>query len=121
MFPGDTLQDGTVLRVGHGQCGASKLRFPGETEDPPVIYVSPTINYASAPVYAAPFSVAGRKVQAVFQCRVKPGSYVRFQDTLPKYRPKDGVWDSEFGNDVLEWIVRDKEAVVPYRLLLRWA
>ena len=79
------------------------------------------INYASAPVYAAPFSVAGRKVQAVFQCRVKPDAYVRFQDTLPGHRPEDGVWDSEFGNDVVEWIVRDKEAVVPYRLQLRWA
>jgi len=127
MFPGDVLKDGTKLKVAHAQCGAHLLQKPGGPK-PPVIYVSPTINYASDPVYAKPFKYEGKLVQAVFQCRVKPGAYVKFHETLPGYWARHidpavrarGTWDSEFDETELEWISADKEAVVPYRLLLRW-
>lgn len=119
MFPGDTLPDGTVLKVQHHNCGAKLLRKEGETDPPPVIYVSPSINYASCPVYATQFSACGKTVQAAFQCRVKPGSFIRYNQTLSGHRPASG-WDPEFPDDTIEWIVRDKDAVVPYRVLLRW-
>jgi len=128
MFPGDMLKDGTLLKVGLGQCGAHLLQEAGEDKPPSVIYVSPTINYASDPVYARPFSFQGRAVQAAFQCRVKPGSYVKYNSTLsgrwashvdPEVRQR-GTWDDAFTEKELEWISRDKESVVPYRLLLRW-
>eukprot|EP01126_Amoeba_proteus_P066311 TRINITY_DN9567_c0_g2_i1.p1 TRINITY_DN9567_c0_g2~~TRINITY_DN9567_c0_g2_i1.p1 ORF type:complete len:367 (-),score=48.55 TRINITY_DN9567_c0_g2_i1:211-1311(-) len=120
MFPGDTLKDGTVLRMAHGNCGTQK----------PSIYLSPTIFYASHPVYAEPFDFKGKHVQVALQCRVKPGSYTKYRETLgnqlgimthidPEVR-KNGTYDPEFPLNEVEWIVSDREGVVPYRLLLKW-
>lgn len=118
MFPGDTLKDGTVLAIKHGNCGAKK----------PAIYVSPTICYATHPVYAPAFSFQGKYVQVALQCRVKPGSFEKYHETLGNLRHdhidpeirKSGVYDPEFSDQEIEWIAYDKEGVVPYRLLVRW-
>ena len=130
MFPGDIFQDGTMLPVAHGACGAHLLAKDGGAP-PPVVYVSPTIHDASMPCYATPFEFEGRRVQAVLQCRVKPGACAKYGKTIPpshaghldpevqELTPPNS-WDSEFNDDQLEWIVADREGVVPYRLLLRW-
>lgn len=131
MFPGDVLQDGTTLPIAHGNCGAH-LFTNGSGSPPPVIYISPTVNYASNPFYAKPFSYKGKLVQAVFQCRVKPNSYMKYGKTTAPSRsnhPDEKVralsgpphsFDLDFHDSELEWIVADRESVVPYRLLLRW-
>ena len=110
MFPGDTLNDGTKLGVTNAQCSA------GEFKDT-VIYVSPSIKYASQDLYAQPYNFQGKKVKVVFQCRVKPGSFKKFQETLDKTRRGIEV-DEEFPNDKLEWATDDRTAVVPYGLLI---
>lgn len=129
MFPGDTLMNGTQLKLNTGaQCGAFLLKMPEETEDPPVIYCSPTINYASHPIYAKPFPWQGKLCQIAFQCRVKPNSFVKFQGTLPGRFEKildpavkaQGRYDLAFPENELEWITRSRDAIVPYRVLVRW-
>lgn len=126
MFPGDTLQDGTELRVAHGGAWAKRVADDGK-----VIYVSPTIRYSSHPVYARPLKLKsdGRGVllaQFVFQCRVKPGTYQKFPETLDGTTGHvdvgvrgEKMFDPEFPDSEVEWVTADRQAVVPYRLLVR--
>lgn len=110
MFPGDTFDDGTKLKMKLNNCHADKLAGAG-----PVIYVSPSIIYASAPPYAIPFDLGGRKAQAVFQVRVNPSAINKFRETL-----RNRYTDPEFDSGELEWVIQDREAVVPYGLLVRY-
>ena len=57
MFPGDTLNDGTKLEIKNGQCHTEG--FEG-----PVIYVTPSINYAK--LYAPCSDINGRNVSDNF-------------------------------------------------------
>ena len=119
---GDVLSDGTTLKMKHGNCWA----------DGAVVYLSPTINCASHPVYAEPFILefCGKTVQAAIQCKVKPGSFMERTETLggqngiakhidPSVR-MSGRYDAEFSDNEVEWYTNDRNAVVPYRLLIRW-
>lgn len=108
MFPGDELMDGQTLPIRHGQCWADRLG--GD----PVIYVSPSAIYAGAPYYARPFQCDGQMLQAVFQVRVKPSAVHKFPETA-----RGRIVDPEFCAGELEWVIKDKTAVVPYGLLVR--
>eukprot|EP00759_Apiculatamorpha_spiralis_P011542 PhF_6_TR18906/c0_g1_i4/m.27600 len=76
VFPGDVLPSGTILPVKHGQCYSK--HFGGR----PLVYVSPSIRYASFPIYATPIEIEGVRVQLALQCRIRPGSYKKFPQTL---------------------------------------
>lgn len=114
MFPGDHLDDGTILPVRLGQCHAYKS---------PVIYVSPSILYSQHEIYspAVHFKLdsslpsKGYTIKTVLQCRVKPNSYRKCHETLGY---DDQRVDNDFNNSELEWVVEDKTAVVPYGLLI---
>ncbi|UJR07301.1 hypothetical protein I4U23_011589 [Adineta vaga] len=114
MFPGDRLDDGTVLPVRLGQCHALGS---------PVIYVSPTILYSQHDVYTppehfhhgSPFNSTKYKIKTVLQCRVKPESFRKCRETLGF---NNIIIDQDFNNNEVEWVVSDKTAVVPYGLLI---
>ena len=114
IFPGDTLDDGTVLPVRLGQCHASGS---------PVMYVSPTILYSQHDIYAPPVTFEyghppdSRKyiMKTVLQCRVKPASFRKCRETL---RFGSTTIDDAFSNNEVEWVVSDKTGVVPYGLLI---
>lgn len=104
MFPGDTLNDGTKLEIKHGQCHTEGFKGP-------VIYVTPSINYAK--LYAPCSDFNGRNVRFVFQCRIKPGTY--------KKRGKSYLTQTiseNFSNLEIEWLTDDRKAVVPFGLLI---
>ena len=105
MFPGDTLNNGKKLPVLNGN-------FFGEGS--PAIYLTPSIKYASNNFYARPYSFKGKKVKVIIQCRIKPGSFKKFRETV---RAKE-VIDENFPNNEIEWVTHDREAVVPYGLLI---
>ena len=114
MFPGDTLDDGTVLPVRLGQCHALGS---------PVIYVSPTILYSQHDIYAPPVTfeygnppyVKRYRMKTVLQCRVKPECFRKCSETLGFGSTK---FDDAFDNSEVEWVVSDKTGVVPYGLLI---
>lgn len=110
MFPGDKLDDGTILPIAHNNC--FKQYFNG-----PIIYVSPSIKYASQELYSKTYNFNGKKVKVAFQCRIKPGSFKKFRETLG-FIQKEVVVDENFPNTELEWATDDKNAVVPYGLLI---
>ena len=105
MFPGDTLNNGTKLPVRNGNyCGDGK----------PSIYLTPSIKYACCNFYSVPEYFSGRKVKVIIQCRVKPGSFKKFKETIRA----NNIIDEHFPNEELEWVTQDREAVVPYGLLI---
>ena len=114
MFPGDSLDHGTVLPVWLGQCHALGS---------PVIYFSPTILYSQHDVYTPPehFEYGSHPhsesytIKTVLQCRVKPESFRKCRETL---RFGSNIVDEAFSNEEVEWVVSDKTAVVPYGLLV---
>ena len=108
MFPGDRLKNGKILGIKHNDCFANDFNGP-------VIYVSPSIKYASHSLYAPPYDFDGKKVRVVFQCRIKPGSFKKYKETLC-YGNK--IIDENFKNSEIEWITDDRTAVVPYGLLI---
>jgi hypothetical protein len=126
MFPGDRLDDGTILPIRLNNCHAARV-----ANNLPVIYVSPTIIYSQHDVYTLP---RGSKTHEIFkhdhssnsknyvmktivQCRVKPGCFTKCPETL-NFRVRGETIDSEFSNDEVEWVVTDKTGVVPYGLLI---
>jgi len=111
MFPGDKLNDGTVLKVRLGQIWADKVDDGKKS----VIYLSPTIYYASNFVYAEPFTINGKKCQIVLQCRINPKCYQKFPETLNLKKQLD----PQFRNDEIEWVTADRAGVIPYGLLIR--
>ena len=73
MFPGDKLNDGTILGVRNGQI------FSKET---PAVYLTPSITYACCEYYARTFKFKGKNVKIVIQCRLKPNSFKKFLETI---------------------------------------
>ena len=110
MFPGDILDDGTKLPIAHNNCFHQFFKGP-------IIYVSPSIKYASQDLYAKPYDFNGKKVKIAFQCRVKPGSFKKFRETLG-FIQREKTVDENFPNTEIEWATDDREAVVPYGLLI---
>ena len=110
MFPGDILDDGTKLPIAHNNCFYEYFKGP-------IIYVSPSIKYASQELYAETYNFNGKKVKVAFQCRVKPGSFKKFRETLGFIRREITV-DENFPNTEIEWAIDDREAVVPNGLLI---
>ncbi len=110
MFPGDKLLDGTILPIAHNDCFAENFNGP-------VIYVSPSIKYASHDVYSEPYDFKGKKVKVAFQCRIRPGSFKKFPETLG-FTSKEKTVDDNFPNKEVEWVTDDRYAVVPYGLLI---
>ena len=114
MFPGDQLDDGTVLPVRLGQCHAQGL---------PVIYVSPTILYSQHDIYTPPVNFTygsppycqRYRIKTVLQCRVKPQCFRKCRETVG-FRSQ--TIDEAFDNNEVEWVVSDKTGVVPYGLLI---
>jgi hypothetical protein len=114
MFPGDMLDDGTILPVRLGQCHALGS---------PVIYVSPTILYSQHDVYTPPESFKygsppysrNYTIKTVLQCRVKPGCFRKCNETLGF---GNTIIDEDFSNNEVEWVISDKTGVVPYGLLV---
>jgi hypothetical protein len=112
LFPGDKKDDGTIIPICHGSCFAH--HFNG-----PVIYLSPSIKYASQDLYSKPYNFQGHTVKVAFQCRVRPGSFKKFRETL-EMTEREIECDEEFSNSQLEWVTDDKTAVVPYGLLIKF-
>ena len=110
MFPGDTLLDGTKLPMAHNNCFHENFKGP-------VIYVSPSIKYASEELYAETFRHNERNVKVAFQCRIKPGTFKKFPETLG-YTGREKTIDENYPNDKIEWVTDDRYAVVPYGLLI---
>ncbi len=108
MFPGDKLDDGTILPIAHNNCFQNYF-------DGPIIYVSPSIKYASQELYSKTYEFYGKKVKVAFQCRVRPGSFKKFRETLNFGKE---IVDENFPNEEIEWATDDKNAVVPYGLLI---
>lgn len=108
LFPGDKKDDGTIVPSVHGQCFAKNFKGP-------VIYLSPSIKYASN--YSKNYIFNGKKVKIAFQCRVKPGSFKKYRETL-RMTEDEIECDEEFSNSQLEWVTDDKTAAVPYGLLI---
>lgn len=106
MFPGDTLNDGTVLQIKHNQCYGNEFKSS-------VIYLSPTIIYSKEYSYGTKFS--GKDVKVVFQCRIKPGTYKKRPETLG-FGTK--IIDPNFSNSEVEWVTDNRTAVVPFGLLI---
>ena len=106
MFPGDTLNDGTKLKVAHNQCYGNEFKSS-------VIYISPSIKYAKEYSYGTQFN--GKEVKTVFQCRIKPGIYKKRRETLAF---GNKVIDENFSNDEIEWVTDDRTGVVPFGLLI---
>ena len=73
-----------------------------------------SLENASNNFYARPYSFNGRIVKVIIQCRVKPGSFTKYRETV---RAR-GVIDNNFPNDEIEWVTHDRLAVVPYGLLI---
>ena len=108
LFPGDKLKNGTEIKIRHNNCWAENFkRSP--------IYLSPSILYASQNLYAPSFKFNDKYAKIVIQCKIKPGSYKKFRETL-SFRAKR--CDPDFSNDELEWVTDDKSAVIPYGLLI---
>ena len=110
MFPGDKLLNGSILPIAHNNC--FHQYFNG-----PVIYVSPSIKYASQNTYSRPYDFKGKKVKIAFQCKIKPGSFKKFKETLGFIEREETV-DENFPNREIEWVTDDRFAVVPYGLLI---
>ena len=105
MFPGDKLNNGKILPIRNGN-------FFGNGN--PSIYLTPSIKYACSDFYSVPKNFSGREVKVIIQCRVKPASFKKFKETI---RAKK-IIDENFPNEEIEWITQDREAVVPYGLLI---
>ena len=105
MFPGDVLNNGQILEVRNGNI------FSKNT---PAIYLTPSITYACCEYYARPYRFKGRRVQVVLQCRIRPGSFKKHRETIGASR----TIDENFTNNSIEWVTTDREAVVPYGLLI---
>lgn len=105
MFPGDVLNDGTILGVRNGQIFS---------RDTPAVYLTPSITYACCEYYARSFTFKGRNVKVVIQCRLKPGSFKKHPETIGARK----TIDNNFSNTTIEWVTTDREAVVPYGLLI---
>ena len=105
MFPGDTLNNGKKLPILNGN-------FFGDGS--PAIYLTPSIKYACNDFYARPYNFNDKIVKVVIQCRVKPGSFRKFRETVRARK----VIDNNFPNDEIEWVTHDRLAVVPYGLLI---
>lgn len=106
MFPGDILNDGTKLQIKHNNCFGNEFKNS-------VIYISPTIKYAQHYSYGGKFK--GKEVKVVFQCRIKPGTYIKRPETLGF---GNNIIDDNFSNKEVEWITDDRKAVVPFGLLV---
>lgn len=106
------------------------------------IYFSPSIEYCGHWRYAEPKKSKTRKfyLQAVFQCRLRPGSFSVNRETMilddKKIKKsqdpnidKDKIIDPKFKNTELEWVIssekinelkkENKESFVIYGLMLR--
>lgn len=99
------LNDGTILGVRNGQI------FSKET---PAAYLTPSITYACCEYYARTFKFKGKNVKIVIQCRLKPNSFKKFPETIRAIK----TINDNFSNDTIEWVTTDREAVVPYGLLI---
>ncbi|CAF1285760.1 unnamed protein product [Didymodactylos carnosus] len=111
MFPGDILDDGTKLVQRLGQIHARAVAPEGGS----VIYISPTIRYSQHEIYAPSIPFKSYYVKLVLQCRVKPNSFGKFPETLAAGSTE---FDPEFKNNEIEWVTADRQAVVPYGLLI---
>lgn len=105
MFPGDVLNDGTILRVRNGDIFS---------KNNPAVYLTPSIIYACCEYYARTFNFKGKNVKIVIQCRLKPGSFKKCHETIRAQK----TIDDNFSNNTIEWVTTDREAVVPYGLLI---
>jgi len=87
------------------------------------IYVSPSIEYAAFPCYAALFQVGEEHwAQLVLECRVRPGAFSEASGTLGsnKHWPSDVDIDPNFsGIGGLEWLLENPDDVVVTGLMIR--
>ncbi len=126
MFPGDRLDDGTILPIRLNNCHADRV-----ANNLPVIYVSPTVLYSQHDVYTLPrgsktpemfqydSSSNSKKyiIKTILQCRVKPGCFTKCPETL-NFRARKETIDDQFSNNEVVWVITDKTGVVPYGLLI---
>jgi hypothetical protein len=105
MFRGDLLNNVKHLPVRNGNSfGDGK----------PSIYLTPSIKYVCNDLYSVPQNYNKRKVKVIIQCRIRPGSFKKYKETV---NAKD-IIDENFSNNEIERVTQDKEAVVLYGLLI---
>eukprot|EP01083_Nonionella_stella_P069957 186843_1 len=74
------------------------------------VYFSPSIEYAAHPLYSHPKKMssnakqfAGKWVQVVLNCRIKPGSYKKYSGTIGDTTQQI---DPRYNNNQLEWLIQ---------------
>lgn len=110
-WPGDTLVDGTKLKIRPGH-------IPGQNH----VYTSPTIAYSSSLAYAPVYKFRSKEndqtyeVQLVLQCRQKPGTYQVGKETI-------GATSEicpHIPNSRIEYYTDRRGSIVTYGLLVRF-
>eukprot|EP00397_Hematodinium_sp_SG-2012_P020972 GEMP01021639.1.p1 GENE.GEMP01021639.1~~GEMP01021639.1.p1 ORF type:complete len:700 (+),score=113.65 GEMP01021639.1:95-2194(+) len=102
------------VNISHGQAGSATDR---------TIYLSPSLGYASHPVYAQFFEVdCDRWAQIVLQCKARPGTWRARHSTLGPLRhwPPEVRIDPNFENhDEMEYLFEDANDIVVFGLMYR--
>lgn len=107
LIPGDYTLRGKQLSIREGHIEGQRN-----------VYVSPSLQYASHPIYAFPAESDGERFQIVFECRVRPGSYTVQHGTLPV---AENFQDPLIPFESLEWFTSLRMAVIPTAILIRKA
>ena len=110
-WPGDTLVDGTTLKIRPGH-------IPGQNH----VFTSPTIAYSSSLAYAPVYTFQSKEnnsdyeVQLVLQCRQKPGTYHIGPETIGA---KAEICP-HIPNSKIEYFTDRRGSIVVYGLLVRF-
>lgn len=110
-MPGDTLIDGTQLKI-----------RPGHIPNMNFVYTSPTIAYSSGPAYSPVYDFYSKannakyEVQIVLQCRQMPNSFQIGPETIGA----KGEICPHIPNSKIEYFTARRGTIVAYGLLVRF-
>jgi len=97
-------------------------------------YFSPSIEYSAHNRYAKVMTIKNRRneqfyLQAIFQCRLNPTSFIERKETLLKSGEKSFRIDPNYSNEKIEWLLTDslyrnleekkEDALVIYGIMVR--
>jgi len=103
-LPGDTLLDGTVLKIPEGHIHGKNY-----------IFGSPCLSYCVYG-YGNICQFQKYKIMFVLQLRMKPGSYFEQKDTL---NYPLNVYHISFSNDKIEWVNSSRDTVIVTRIWMK--
>jgi hypothetical protein len=114
LYPGCITVDGDEIR-GRAHRDDATRNSPADGTPDDTICVSPSVSYASHPVYASPTRLGGREYRVALQFKIRPDSYAVRPGTI---RGLPDGFDPYVRPEEMEWHTRRHGTLVLYSIVV---